>query len=97
MAPGMMVGVGLLAPRLGLGRPGLEALAFTWAPHIALASVAAGVFGVLVALLAGSSRFWLRALLALVITTATLFGYVWDRQGHNADAATAPVEASTKR
>jgi fatty-acyl-CoA synthase len=37
---------------------------------------------VLVALIAGFSRFWLRALLALVITTATLFAYVWEREVH---------------
>ena len=96
MAPGMMVGVGLLAPRLGLGGPAFETLAFSWAPHIALASVAAGVFGVLVALLAGFSRFWLRALLALVITTATLFGYVWDRQAQHGGAP-APLVAPAQR
>lgn len=76
-----MVVAGVLGPRLGLVSPQLgPALIFGWAPQVALASVAAGVFGVLVALLAGFSRFWLRALLALVITTMTLFAYVWDRE-----------------
>ena len=46
---------------------------------IALASVVAGVFGVVAALAAGFPRFWMRALVALVITTATLFAYVWER------------------
>lgn len=82
LAPGILVALGMLAPRLGLYRDpyAVQALAFDIAPQIALGSVAAGVFGVLVALIAGFSRFWLRALLALVITTATLFAYVWERE-----------------
>lgn len=82
LAPALMVAVGwigsaagLLAPRFGLG-----VLAYQWAPKLALASVAAGVFGIMVALAAGFSRFWIRALLVLAITTATLLAYVWDRQ-----------------
>ena len=76
-----MVAVGTLAPRLGLGRDpyALQGVLFDLAPQIALASVVAGVFGVVAALAAGFPRFWMRALLALVITTATLFAYVWER------------------
>ena len=82
LAPAVLVAVGVIAPRLGLMSEGvgLGLLAMEWAPHFALASVAAGVFGVLVAVLAGFSRFWLRALVVLAITTATLFAYVWDRE-----------------
>ena len=82
MAPAFLVVVGVVGPRLGLMSEGLGVglLAMQWAPHVALASVAAGVFGVIVAVLAGFSRFWLRALLVLAITTTTLFAYVWDRE-----------------
>lgn len=82
LAPAFLVVVGLVGPRLGLMSEGVGVglLAMQWAPHVALASVAAGVFGVIVAVLAGFSRFWLRALLVLAITTATLFAYVWDRE-----------------
>ena len=76
-----MVAVGTLAPRLGLGRDpyALQGVLFDLAPQIALASVVAGVFGVVAALAAGFPRFWMRALVVLVITTATLFAYVWER------------------
>ncbi len=76
---------GLLSPEFGLSR-----MAYEWAPHVALGSVAAGVFGVIVAMLAGFQRFWLRALLVLTITTMTLLAYVWDRQAP-ASAAPAPT------
>jgi hypothetical protein len=82
MAPALLVAVGMIAPRLGLMTEqfGMEVLAFQWAPRIALSSVAAGLFGVIVVLVSGFSHLWLRALLALAITTATLFAYVWDRE-----------------
>ncbi len=89
MAPAFLVVVGVVGPRLGLMSEGLGVglLAMQWAPHVALASVAAGVFGVIVAVLAGFSRFWLRALLVLAITTTTLFAYVWDREVRQPDSA----------
>ena len=89
LAPALLVIVGLSAPRLGLmsERFGVEVLAFEWAPRIALSSVAAGIFGVIVALVSGFSHLWLRALLALAITTATLFAYVWDREVRRPEAA----------
>ncbi|MBA4014079.1 MAG: hypothetical protein C0481_19630 [Phenylobacterium sp.] len=91
LAPAFLVAVGVVAPRLGLMSEGvgIGLLAMQWAPHIALASVAAGAFGVLVALLAGFSRFWLRALLVLAITTTTLFAYVWEREVRQPAAAVA--------
>lgn len=92
----MLVAVGVIAPKLGLMSEGVGVgmLAMEWAPHLALASVAAGIFGVLVALLAGFSKFWLRALLVLAITTVTLFAYVWDRSGRGLfEAAPVAVEA----
>lgn len=90
-----MVCVGLIGARLGLldVRAG-DMLAFEWAPRIALTSVAAGLFGVVVALFAGFSQFWLRAMLAVAITSATLFAYVWDRDVRQpAAAVSAPVQA----
>ena len=79
----------MVGPRLGLMSEGVGfgLLALQWAPHVALASVAAGAFGVIVAGLAGFSRFWLRALLVLAITTTTLFAYVWDREVRQPAAA----------
>jgi fatty-acyl-CoA synthase len=94
----MLVAVGVIAPRLGVMSEGVGVgmLAMEWAPHLALASVAAGIFGVLVALLAGFSAFWLRALLVLAITTVTLFAYVWDRQRGPGETAPVAVEASVR-
>ena len=82
LAPACLVAVGMIAPKLGLMSEGVGVglVAMEWAPHVALANVAGGFFGALVAMLAGFSRFWLRALLVLAITTATLFAYVWDRE-----------------
>ena len=82
LAPALMVAVGWTGARSGLLSVefGLGVMAYQWAPHVASASVAAGIFGVMVALMAGFSRFWVRALLVIVITTLTLFAYVWERQ-----------------
>ena len=89
-----MVAVGTLAPRLGLGRDpyALQGVLFDLAPQIALASVVAGVFGVVAALAAGFPRFWMRALVALVITTATLFAYVWERSAGSLPVQPAAAE-----
>lgn len=93
LTPAILVGVGLLAPRFGLMSEafGLRVLVLDWAPRIALASVAAGLFGVVAAYLADFSRFWLRALLALAITTATLYGYVWDREARRQEAVASAL------
>ena len=95
LAPACLVAVGVIAPKLGLMSEGVGVglVAMEWVPHVALASVAAGFFGVLVAMLAGFSKFWLRALLVLAITTATLFAYVWDREGRQ---PTAGVQAALR-
>ena len=88
LTPAALVAVGLVAPRLGLMSEtfGVKVLAFDWAPRIALSTVAAGLFGVLIAYLACFSRFWFRAVLALAITTLTLYGYVWERQVRSQEA-----------
>lgn len=82
LAPALMVAVGWTGAKFGLlsAEFGLGVMAYQWAPHVASASVAAGIFGVIVALMAGFSRFWVRALLVIVITTLTLLAYVWERQ-----------------
>lgn len=93
LAPTFLIAVGVIAPKLGLMSEGVGVglVAMQLAPHVALASVAAGFFGVLVAVLAGFSQFWLRALLVMAITTVTLFAYVWDRQAPA--PAPAPIAA----
>lgn len=93
LAPTFLVAVGVIAPKLGLMSEGVGVglVAMQLAPHVALASVAAGFFGVLVAVLAGFSRFWLRALLVMTITTATLVAYVYDREGRSHAAPSARV------
>ena len=88
LAPALMVCVGLGgAHSKAIMSPTCRSTRPSWAPRIALTSVAAGLCGVLVALLSGLSRFWLRALLAVAITTVTLFGYVWDREVRQPTAA----------
>ena len=89
LAPALMVAIGWTGARLGLLSTefGLGVMAHQWAPHVASGSVAAGIFGVIVAFMAGFSRFWLRAVLVLVITTVTLFAYVWERQAPSAAPA----------
>ena len=94
-----MVAVGWTGVRLGLlsAEFGLGVMAYQWAPHVASASVAAGIFGVIVALMAGFSRFWVRALLVIVITTLTLLAYVWERQAQPSMSASPPASVSIGR
>ena len=99
LTPALMVAAATAAP---LAAPGpaaaaLQSQLLDLAPQIALASVAAGLFGVAAALAAGFSRLWLRALIVLAITTATLFAYVWHREAGSgmrwpaAPAAEGPI------
>lgn len=46
------------------------------APAIALCSIGTGIVGLVLAVALGLGRFWLRALLALSISAATLAGYI---------------------
>ena len=96
LAPAAMVAVGWGGTKLGLlsAEFGLGVLAYQWAPHVASGSVAAGIFGVIVALMAGFSRFWGRTLLVLLITTVTLFAYVWAREAQPSVAASFQSTAS---
>lgn len=93
-----MVAAGWGGTRLGLfsAEFGLGVLAHQWAPHVASGSVAAGIFGIIVALMAGFSKFWGRALLVLVITTVTLFAYVWVREAEPAAVAAAAVQPASR-
>lgn len=93
-----MVAVGWTGARLGLLSTefGLGVMAYQWAPHVASASVAAGIFGVIVALMAGFSHFWARAMLVIVITTLTLLAYVWERQAQPS-MSDSPASVSISR
>ncbi|MDB5433053.1 MAG: fatty-acyl-CoA synthase [Caulobacter sp.] len=82
--PAAMVGGGALATRMGWldWRQGFTAVLehgptpqLGWAPAIALVSLAASLMGVLIALFAGWGKLWGRALLALLVSVATLAAY----------------------
>ncbi len=89
ITPAVMVGVAFLGVQLNLlDRPAFVRLALDLAPQVALISVATGVAGLAVALVAGFNRFWLRGLLVLSISAATLGAYVVARTaGAQAPAA----------
>jgi len=91
ITPAVMVGVAFLGVQLNLmGRPDFVRLALDLAPQVALISVATGVAGLAVALLAGFNRFWLRGLIVLTISAATLGAYVVARHaGAQAPAVSA--------
>jgi hypothetical protein len=61
-------------------KSGFGAFASTAGGYLALASVAAALIGLIVALTCGFSRLWSRALLALVLSSATVGGFVAVRQ-----------------
>jgi fatty-acyl-CoA synthase len=92
LAPAAMFATGVIGSQLGLANAqnGLDVMALEWAPRIALTSVAAGLLGVVVALFAGFRRFWLRVLVVLAISAATLLAYVWERQ---AEIGAQPIPA----
>jgi hypothetical protein len=71
LVAGFGVSGGLMRWDVGFGYA-----AATLAPAIALASILTGVIALGVAVALGLSRFWLRALLALAVSAATLAGYV---------------------
>ena len=82
--PAAMVGGGALATRMGWldWRQGFTAVLehgptpqLGWAPAIALVSLAASLLGVLIALFAGWGKLWGRAMLALLVSVATLAAY----------------------
>ena len=91
LAPAAMALVGALATRFGLitEQQGFDAMliqgptdSLGWAPAIALVGVLTGIIGMLVAVFAGFSRLWGKALLALVVTALTWGAFIglglWD-------------------
>ena len=74
LAPAVLVAAGALGVKFGLiPTPlGYGAMTQDWAPKAAFLSVASGVLGLIVALIAGFSKLWKRALLALMITVGTI-------------------------
>jgi fatty-acyl-CoA synthase len=65
------VGGGLMRWDAGFGYA-----AASVAPMIAFASIGTGLIALIVAVVLGLGRFWLRALLALAVSAATMAGYV---------------------
>jgi len=74
IAPALLVAAGAVGVKFGwIGTPlGFGAMTQDWAPKVAFLGVATGVTGLIVALIAGFSTLWKRALLALVITVGTI-------------------------
>ncbi|WP_332767167.1 long-chain-fatty-acid--CoA ligase [Phenylobacterium sp.] len=98
ITPAAMVGVAFLGVQLNLlDRPAFVRLALDLAPQVALISVATGIAGLAVALVAGFNRFWLRGLLVLAISAATLGAYVVARSTGAQAPAAAPVAQPASR
>ena len=78
LAPTILMLVAGAGVRSGLMRwdAGFGYAAASLAPLLALVSVGAGLVGLIVAVVLGLGRFWLRALFALAISAATMAGYV---------------------
>ncbi len=85
LAPAAMVAAGAVGTRFGLWdwQDGFTAMLVNgpargvgWAPAIALVSVGTGLIGLIVALFAGFSKLWGRALTALLISIATIGAFV---------------------
>ncbi|HEY9217111.1 MAG TPA: hypothetical protein VIO94_03610 [Phenylobacterium sp.] len=74
---------------------GFAAFAAWASPRLALVTIATGVIGLMAALFADFDRMWLRALLALSLSAATLAGYVWSRATPPEPPA-APAKAPAK-
>jgi len=78
LAPAILAGGGALGVKLGMIPLSLGYLSMTldWAPRLASASIATGLLGLVVALVAGFGRLGRMALLALAVTAAT-FGVMF--------------------
>ncbi len=78
LAPAILAGGGALGVKLGMIPLPLGYLSMTldWAPKLAFASIATGLLGLVVALIAGFGRLGRMALLALAVTAAT-FGVMF--------------------
>jgi fatty-acyl-CoA synthase len=90
VAPALMVGAAMIGVHAGLidWRTGLGMIATEWAPKVALLSVATGLLGVIVALFAGFRGYWVKAIVVLALSIATLGAYTWLQEQQ---AASPPV------
>jgi fatty-acyl-CoA synthase len=81
LTPAILAGGGALGVKLGLIdlTLGYNAMTLDWAPRAALASVATGLIGLVIALFAGFGRLWKGALLALLLTGATFGVMFWGK------------------
>jgi len=71
LVAGAGVGAGLMRWDAGFGYA-----AARLAPMVAFASIGVGLAALVVAIVLGLGRFWLRALFALAVSAATMAGYV---------------------
>ncbi|HEX2559706.1 hypothetical protein [Phenylobacterium sp.] len=83
-----VAGVGVWAGLMDWAE-GFAAFAAWASPRLALVTVITGVLALMGAIFADFDRMWLRALLALTISAATIAGYVWSRAAPPAAAAAA--------
>ncbi|MET0294965.1 MAG: hypothetical protein ABW042_08100 [Phenylobacterium sp.] len=75
---------------------GFAGFAAWLSPRLALATIATGMAALIAAVSADFDRLWLRALLALSLSAATLAGYVWSRADRPPPAPTAAVTTSAR-
>jgi len=93
-APAILLTLGMLGSIFGLTEwtSGFGAFALLVGAYCALASVAAALVGLIVALAGGFARLWSRALVALVISTLTVGAFVVVR---NDQITRPPVDETT--
>lgn len=72
IAPAALWGLGTYGWSYGLVDGSTAQAALSWAPQIAMASAATGVAAIVAAAIGGFRRYWLPALLAVLISAATL-------------------------
>jgi fatty-acyl-CoA synthase len=81
LGPAIFIAVAAFGVWIGVmdWREGFAAFAAWLSPRLALATIGTGLLALLAALFADFDRLWLRALLALSLTAATIGGYLWSR------------------
>lgn len=83
LSPAIFIAVAAFGVWIGVmaWTEGFAAFAAWLSPRLALATIATGIAALIAAVAADFDRLWLRALLALSLTAATIAGYLWSRAG----------------